>query len=306
MDIAKLVCIDLDQPSQVGFRKFISCWLYRDNGLSFLIDPGPFSTIPKLVGDLLRLGLKRLDYILLTHIHIDHAGGTGELLKVFPEAKVICHPEGARHMVAPEKLWQGSRQFLGRLAEVFGEIVPVPADRIGFEEHIGGGRVQAFLTPGHAQHHCCYLLDDLLFAGEVAGVRSEVADGIYMRPATPPRFRLETALDSLERMIALAPRRMVFAHYGLVDNAPVHLQIACRQLRLWVQGTAATAAAEAAQREGAFFAWLLERDEIYRNIRQLPPDIYARERIFLGNTLRGMIEYVEGLTAQERQALADA
>jgi len=306
MDIANLICVDLDQPSQVGFRKFISSWLYRGDGFSFLLDPGPLTTIPKLVCELRRLGLKRLDYVLLTHIHIDHAGGTGELLKTFPEAKVICHPEGIRHMVAPEKLWQGSRQVLGRLAEVFGEIVPVPKTSIGYEEQIGASGIRVFLTPGHAQHHCCYLLDDLLFAGEVAGVRSEVDAGIYMRPATPPRFRLEIALDSLERMLALAPRRMVFAHYGRVDRAQDYLQIACRQLRLWVQGTAATATVDASQREEAFFAWLLEKDEIYRNIRHLPADIYARERIFLSNTLRGMVEYVEGLTAQERQQLADA
>ncbi len=306
MNLGNLVCIDLDQPAQEGFRKFISAWLYRGDGFTLLVDPGPLSTIPHLLGELHRLGVENLDYVLLTHIHIDHAGGAGALLRAFPEAQVICHPEGIRHMVAPAKLWQGSRQVLGRLAEVFGEIVPVPVDRIGFAEHIGAGGVRAFLTPGHAQHHCCYLLNDLLFAGEVAGVRSEVAEGIYMRPATPPRFRLEIALDSIDRMIALAPRRMIFAHYGLVANALEHLQIGRRQLRLWVAGTAATSAVEESQREEALFAWLLERDDIYRNIKQLPPDIYARERIFLGNTLRGMLEYVEGLTARKRQSLLDA
>jgi glyoxylase-like metal-dependent hydrolase (beta-lactamase superfamily II) len=306
MGLGNLVCIDLDQPAQEGFRKFISAWLYRGDGFTLLVDPGPLSTIPHLLGELHRLGVENLDYVLLTHIHIDHAGGAGALLRTFPEAKVVCHPEGIRHMVAPAKLWHGSRQVLGRLAEVFGEIVPVPADRIGFAEHIGVSGVRAFLTPGHAQHHCCYLLSDLLFAGEVAGVRSEVAEGIYMRPATPPRFRLGIALDSIDRMIALAPRRMVFAHYGLVDNALEHLQIGHQQLRLWVQGTVATAAVEESQREEALFAWLLEQDDIYRNIKQLPPDIYTRERIFLGNTLRGMLEYVEGLTARERQSLWDA
>jgi len=306
MNIGNLVCIDLDQPTLAGFRKFISSWLYRGDTFTLLIDPGPLSTIPHLVGELHCQGVKSLDYVLLTHIHIDHAGGAGELLKYFPEAKVICHPEGVRHMVAPEKLWLGSKQVLGRLAEVFGEIVPVPAKRIGFEEHIGATGVRAFLTPGHAQHHCCYQLDDLLFAGEVAGVRSEVADGVYMRPATPPRFRLEIALDSIDRMIAVAPQRLIFAHYGLVDNALHHLLIGRRQLRLWVQGAAATAAMETAQRDEAFFSWLLERDEVYRNIKQLAPDVFARERIFLGNSLRGMAEYVEGLSARERQELLDA
>jgi glyoxylase-like metal-dependent hydrolase (beta-lactamase superfamily II) len=183
--------------------------------------------------------------------------------------------------------------------------VPVPQEKIGFEDEIGASGVRAFLTSGHAQHHCCYLLGDLLFAGEVAGVRSEVPKGIYMRPATPPRFLLEVALDSIDRMIALAPRRMVFAHYGLVGNALEHLQIGRRQLLLWVQGVAATTAVPESRRDEVLFTWLLEQDEVYRNITQLPSDIFARERIFLGNTLRGMMEYVKGLSPEERQQLPE-
>jgi glyoxylase-like metal-dependent hydrolase (beta-lactamase superfamily II) len=306
MNRCNLSCIDLDQPTLEGFRKFISAWLYRGDGFTLLVDPGPLSTIPYLLRELRRRGVQRIDYVLLTHIHIDHAGGTGALLREFPEAQVICHPEGIRHLIAPEKLWQGSRKVLGALAEAYGEIVPVPQEKIGFAEEIGATGGRAFLTPGHAQHHCCYLLGDLLFAGEVAGVRSEVPEGIYMRPATPPRFLPEVALDSIDRMIALTPRRMVFAHYGLVDNALEHLQIGRRQLILWVQGVAATTAVPESRREEVFLTWLLEQDEVYRNIEQLPPDIYARERIFLGNTLRGMLEYVEGLTDRERQSLLDA
>lgn len=303
MDLNNLFCIDLDQPSLEGFRKFISSWVYRGEGFAFLVDPGPLTTIPHLLAELRRMGVDHLDYVLLTHIHIDHAGGTGALLHEYPEARVICHPEGVRHLVSPEKLWEGSRKVLGRLADAYGEIFPVPADRIGFSEKIGDTGVRAFLTPGHAQHHCCYLLDGLLFGGEVAGVRSEVPDGIYMRPATPPRFVLEVALESIERMIALAPRYMVFAHHGFVDDALKHLRIGHKQLLLWVRGVAETLSLDGPGREEALFNWLLERDEIYRNISHLPPDIYARERIFLGNTLRGMIEYVEGLPDSERQVL---
>ncbi|ABQ24482.1 MBL fold metallo-hydrolase [Geotalea uraniireducens] len=305
MNPANLTCIDLDQPSLEGFRQFISSWLYRDNGFTLLIDPGPLSTIPRLCTELRRQGIERLDYVLLTHIHIDHAGGTGALLREFPGATVICHPEGIRHLVSPEKLWEGSRKVLGPLADAYGEIVPVPAERIRFDETIGRSGVRAFLTPGHAQHHCSYLLDDLLFGGEVAGVRCDVPDGIFMRPATPPRFILQVALDSLDRMIALAPRAMVFAHYGLVDTALDHLRIARSQLLLWVRGVAATAAASETRREEALVAWLLEWDKHYRNISRLPEDIQARERYFLGNTLRGMMEYVDAISAEERQALLD-
>jgi glyoxylase-like metal-dependent hydrolase (beta-lactamase superfamily II) len=305
MNLDNLTCIDLDLPSLEGFRTFISSWLYRGEDFTILVDPGPLSTIPRLSAELTRLGVKRLDFILLTHIHIDHAGGTGALLRAFPEAHVICHPEGIRHMTAPEKLWEGSRKVLGKLAEAYGEIVPVPAERIGYAETVGETGIRAFLTPGHAQHHCSYLLDDLLFGGEVAGVRQPVPEGIFMRPATPPRFILQVALDSLDRMLALAPRYLVFAHYGLVDNAVKHLTIARHQLLLWVRGVAETLAVPAAEREEALVAWLLEHDEQYRNVSRLPEDVLARERYFLGNTLRGMTEYVESLSEEERRQLTE-
>ena len=287
------VCIDLDQSGLTGFRQFISSWLYCGESFNLVIDPGPLSTIPRLVAELRRHRVQRLDYILLTHIHIDHAGGSGALLREFPAAKIICHPDGIRHLIDPVKLWEGSRKVLGpELATAYGEIVPVPEESIIFEEEIGNTGVRAFLTPGHAQHHCCYLLDDILFAGEVAGVRCVVPEGIMIRPATPPRFLLETALDSVERMIDLKPRRMVFAHYGIVETAIEHLTIARDQLILWVEGAAAVAVVVENEREEAFFVWLQEHDEHYRNIMQLPEDIRARERYFFGNTYRGMAEYV--------------
>lgn len=294
MDQQQLHSIDLDQPDLPGFRQFISAWVYHDPNCTLLIDPGPSSSVPCLVRELKRLGVERLDYILLTHIHIDHAGGTGTLLQTFPDAQVICHPDGVAHLVAPEKLWQGSLKVLGKTAEIYGEILPVPAQQIGFCEMIGPLGVQAYKTPGHAPHHLCYLLDELLFAGEVAGVRCELAGQIYLRPATPPRFLLPVALASLDRMIALQPQAMIFAHYGRVDDAMTYLRIARAQLLLWVEGVKALAALPEALREEAFFFWLQERDAHYRLIDQLPEDIRSRERMFLGNTLQGMAAYVEG------------
>lgn len=291
MNLDRLHCIDLDQPTLEGFRRFISAWLYRDEDFTLLVDPGPLSTIPHLLEALHGFGVTRLDLVLLTHIHIDHAGGTGELLKHFPQASVICHPDGVRHLVAPEKLWQGSRQVLGRLADVYGPIVPIPEERIGFSENPAPG-LSAYLTPGHAPHHCCYLLDDLLFAGEVAGVRCDVEGAIYMRPATPPRFLPDVADTSLARMLELQPRRMVFAHHGLAEDAVRHLQIGREQLLLWLRGAAAVATLAGEEREQAFFAWLLQHDPIFANLERLPADIQARERTFIGNTLKGMSDYL--------------
>lgn len=305
MNLNNLTCIDLDLPTLEGFRKFISSWLYLGDGFTLLVDPGPLSTIPHLCAELRRRGVNRLDYVLLTHIHIDHAGGTGALLKEYPDATVICHGEGIRHMVAPQKLWDGSRKVLGAVAEAYGEIVPVPEERIRFEESVGQTGIRTFLTPGHAPHHVSYLLDDFLFAGEVAGVRCDLEGGIYMRPATPPRFILEVALESLDRVIGLAPRSMAFAHYGMVEDAAQHLQIARRQLLLWVRGVAETSQVEPARREEVLSAWLQERDEQYRNIVRLPGDIQLRERNFFGNTVRGMVEYVDNLSPEARRALPE-
>lgn len=298
-----LFCINLDQPLLPGFRRFISSWFWQAAGQTLLVDPGPLSTIPHLLAGLRAQGVTQLDYILLTHIHIDHAGGTGELLKHFPHAQVICHPDGHRHLIEPASLWQGSLKVLGRMAEIYGEIIPVPAEKISYLEQIGTTGVRSYLTPGHAPHHCCFLAGDLLFAGEVAGVCNPVPQGIYIRPATPPRFFLEVALDSLQRMINLAPRRMVFAHYGLVDNALTHLHIAHQQLKLWVRGTLEVLPLPAADQHEAFYQWLLRHDQNFALIHQLPPDIQSREREFIRNTLRGMREYVANLGEQARQQL---
>ncbi|HDS16734.1 MAG TPA: MBL fold metallo-hydrolase [Proteobacteria bacterium] len=296
MNLNNLNCLDLDQPQLEGFKQFLSAWLYRGGKFTFLVDPGPLSTIPLLLAELRRKDIKRIDYILLTHIHIDHAGGTGELLKNYPEALVICHPEGVKHLVDPEQLWLGSLKVLGRMAEVYGEIIPVPAEKIVFAEEVGNTGIQVFKTPGHAQHHLCFLLDDVLFAGEVVGVRSPAKSGIYMRPATPPRFLLDVAQTSIDNMLELKPRYLVMAHYGLVEPALEYLQIGRRQLDLWVEGVGqiiGVGQRPDKNHEEKLFNWLLERDSNYRRIHELAPDIYARERYFLGNTMRGMSAYLK-------------
>ncbi len=306
MNLNNLSCIDLDQPALEGFRQFVSCWLYQSEPLTFIVDPGPLSTIPHLLNKLREKDVRQLDYILLTHIHIDHAGGTGELLKSFPAAQVICHPQGIKHLINPEKLWQGSQKVLGKLAEVYGEIIPVPEKNISFSETIGESGLHVYQTPGHAQHHCCYLFGDLLFGGEVAGVHCEVKKGVYMRPATPPRFILEVAVDSLQRMIELQPRYLVIGHHGLVEPAVDHLRTALNQLKLWVKGIAELLEQQEEINEDAFHQWLLENDLNYRNFEKLPEDIQARERYFLGNSFRGMYEYVTSLSERERILLMSA
>ncbi|OQY19912.1 MAG: MBL fold metallo-hydrolase [Desulfobacteraceae bacterium 4572_35.1] len=276
MNLNNIHCIDLDQPKLEGFRRFISAWLINEQQFTALVDPGPLSTIPLLVNSLREMGVERLDYILLTHIHIDHAGGAGELLKCYPEAQVVCHPDGIRHMVAPEKLWQGSLKVLGEMAEIYGKIIAVPKLQIGFEEHVGSTGIEVYKTPGHASHHLCFKFDKLLFGGEVCGVHSEIDGGIYMRPATPPRFMLDVALKSIDRMLALELDYLVIAHHGLVAPAKTYLNIGRKQLLLWVEAVAATSGIAADAREQTLFNWLCKRDENFKNITKLDNDTRCR------------------------------
>ena len=184
---SNLYLIPLDQK-MIGFRNFIAAWLYKSDELTFLVDPGPKYSINQLMNILKEINVHQIDYILLTHIHIDHAGGAGVILEHFPQAKVVCHSKAVEHMTSPEKLWQGSLKVLGDIAEAYGEIMPVPANRIGYLNRIetNAGNINAIETPGHAVHHLSFQFRQYLFAGEVIGVVHCMEEGIYTRPATPP------------------------------------------------------------------------------------------------------------------------
>ena len=173
-----LYLVDLDLPLK-GFRQFISCWIVRRNGKTIVVDPGPPSTIPVLLDAFKLLNITTLDLILLTHIHLDHAGGTGHLVEHFPQTPVCCHPIGIPHLAEPQKLWDGSLKVLGEIAQAYGAPRAVPADNLFYikENQPNSFQVKSIETPGHASHHVCYVLDELLFAGEVAGVLLPVQSG---------------------------------------------------------------------------------------------------------------------------------
>ena len=286
--------IDIDQALE-GFRKFISAWLFRVGGATLLVDPGPASTIPHLAGRLKQAGVDRIDHILLTHIHLDHAGGTGHLLKYYPGAKVNCHPKGIPHLVAPQKLWEESRKVLGNVAEAYGEMAPVPEADISWQEAIpaGGLVIDAVETPGHAAHHVSYRAGDILFAGEVCGVYVPLEEGFYCRPATPPPFQHGTFRDSIDRVAALDVKLVCLGHYGCRQDTAALFGRARRQLDFWVETAAKHVRARSGPFEEAVLADLIAFDPDMSGWTALPNDIQARERNFCVNSIRGIRMYLE-------------
>lgn len=286
-----LFLVDLDQEPR-GFRQFINAWIYRRNGVTLVIDPGPSSTIPVLYRALQELGIQKVDYILLTHIHIDHAGGTGALLRHYPETKVNCHPKGLSHLADPQKLWAGSLKVLGSLAEAYGKIPAVPEQNLSWNEQleIGGLTIDAIETPGHASHHVCYQIGDLLFAGEVAGVNAPCAEGDYLRIATPPPFYYEVYENSLLKAATIKAQHVFFGHYGMRSDGSHIFNMARQQLEIWMRVIAENRSTADAQ---SIFKKLLEEDPSLQHFFDLPEDIQERESYFCLNSIRGMLDYFE-------------
>jgi len=289
-----LCLIDIDQALE-GFRKFISAWFCRVGGAAILVDPGPASTIPCLVERLKGAGVDRIDHILLTHIHLDHAGGAGHLMKHFPDARVNCHPKGIPHMTAPQKLWEESKKVLGKVAEAYGEMAPVPEASISWRERIpaGGTVIEAIETPGHAAHHVSYRVGDLLFAGEVGGVYVPLDNGFYCRPATPPPFQQGTFRDSIARLAALDVSLVCLGHYGCRHDAAALFDRARRQLDAWVETVERHLRAGSEPFEERVLADLIATDPDMAGWAELPKDIQARERNFCFNSIRGIRGYLE-------------
>ena len=212
-----------------------------------LVETGTSPSAPVVRDALAALGIgpRDLATVVVTHIHLDHAGGTGDIAAMYPGAQVVVHQRGARHLADPARLMASARQVYGdALDGLFGEMIPTPASRIrAVEEHgtvdLGGGRrLDSHYSPGHAKHHVG-LIDSVsgdLYVGDAAGVYIPATGDL--RPATPPPdFDLETALASLRTFAALRPERLLFSHYGPVGDVDEMLQRAAEEIRLWVAET---------------------------------------------------------------------
>lgn len=185
-----------------------------------LIETGPKSVVDHVLRGLEELGITSLDWIIVTHIHLDHAGAAGTLAQRFPEAKVGVHEVGAPHLIDPAKLWSSASRIYGeRMEQLWGGIDPIPEDRIhviadGETIDLGGPLLRAVETPGHAYHHHAFALDDgSVFTGDAIGVR--LPDLGVIRPATPPpEFHLAKAIASIERIRSLGATTLLPTHFG--------------------------------------------------------------------------------------------
>jgi glyoxylase-like metal-dependent hydrolase (beta-lactamase superfamily II) len=289
----KLYLIALTPPLH-GFDRFIGIWLYTGPP-AFIVDAGPAATSASLLKALRDLAIDHLDYLLLTHIHIDHAGGIGDVAAAFPRAQIVAHARSLPHLVQPERLWQHSLKALGPTAEAYGPIRAVTPDRLVDALRLDDPQIHIIPTPGHAPHHISYAVGDLLFAGEAGGVcLATNRPKLYMRPATPPRFYLDAALESLDRLIDLQPRTIAYSHFGLFSDAQSLLVSHRRQLLLWkdiIGQTLSDAGPNAGIHD--YLQPLLTSDTRLNAFSTMTDQEKLREQGFLENSIRGFVGYLQ-------------
>ena len=221
--MAKTSVITLDLNFQ-GWKEAIASYAVPHSSGVVLIESGPGSTLPGLEAALAEHGysLSDVTHVLLTHIHLDHAGAAGQLAQ--NGADVYVHPVGAPHMLNPEKLLASATRIYGdQMDTLWGEFLPVPEDRLKIPEDageivIGNLRFTTVNTPGHAEHHYAYLFEDLCFSGDIGGVR--IPGFPYLRiPMPPPELQLEKWRKSIKKLQSLGFKRIAPTHFGVFDDA---------------------------------------------------------------------------------------
>ncbi|MFC2003356.1 MBL fold metallo-hydrolase [Chloroflexota bacterium] len=202
-------------------------WLFAvyfiNEGKGVLIEPGPAALIPSIQEAMKELGMKELEYIIPSHIHLDHAGAIGGLAQLFPQAKVVLHSLAAKHAVNPSRLIDDTRTHLNDEFEaVYGAFLPVPKSQVkvvqdGETLSINGRELQIFYAPGHATHHIVIFDRETkgLFCGEALGLPLYGADSSPLPAASPPAFDLEVYLGTIERLRKLGPQILFYSHGGV-------------------------------------------------------------------------------------------
>ena len=236
----KIETIDLNF---LGTEQVIASFLLVGDGSAALVETGPTSCLGHLESGLKAGGVspEEVREVFLTHIHLDHAGASGHLAEILPNATFYVHELGYPHLADPSKLVKSATRIYGeRMEELWGDVRPVPEDRLvvlGDGEEVGaaGGRLVAHDTPGHAYHHLAYLEPDSgsLFAGDVAGIR--LPGQSYVRPPTPPpEIDVEAWVRSIENVRAIGPSTLHPTHFGSYDDVGRHLSELEQRLQDWL------------------------------------------------------------------------
>jgi glyoxylase-like metal-dependent hydrolase (beta-lactamase superfamily II) len=219
-----------------GAARVIGSYLLDTAEGPALFDCGPSSTVPQLKAALRGRGLELRDirHLLLSHIHLDHAGAAGTLVREHPGLQVHVSGVGAPHLVDPSRLEASARRLYGETFDsLWGELVPVPERNVHVVGESAVG-VPCFPSPGHATHHVCYLGDDgTLYAGDAAGVRIQPHAAV-LPPTPPPEFDLDAWFGTLDAIESHAPARLALIHFGVADDVARHLDELRTRLRKWV------------------------------------------------------------------------
>jgi glyoxylase-like metal-dependent hydrolase (beta-lactamase superfamily II) len=213
----------------LGRRRVIGAWLVGD----VVIDPGPTSCLETLLDG---LGGARPRALLLTHIHLDHAGASGTLVERWPGLEVYVHERGAPHMISPDRLLDSARKLYGEdMDRLWGGMVAVPEENIRVlrgGETLFDGEFEVAYTPGHASHHVSFLCDGTAFVGDTGGVRI-AGSPLTIPPSPPPDIDVEKWHASIERIAAWKPQRLVMTHFGASENVEDQLAELSRRLDDW-------------------------------------------------------------------------
>ncbi|MBN2886271.1 MAG: MBL fold metallo-hydrolase [Chromatiaceae bacterium] len=253
-----ILCIDtgLYRPG------LAACYLVRSADRLAFVDTGTEHSVPALLALIERLGLspEHVDYVIPTHVHLDHAGGAGALMAACPNARLVVHPKGAPHLIDPARLIAGASAVYGAEAfkRDFGGLQPIAAERVILAEDgqsfdLAGRRLTFIDTPGHANHHGC-ILDSLtggLFSGDTFGISyrefdTDAGPWLYA-PTTPVAFDPDLWLASLDKLMALKPSAVYLTHYGRLDAPERHVE----RLRQSIRDLAALALVEEGRDDGA-------------------------------------------------------
>ncbi len=281
-------------PPLSGFDDFIGAWLYKGK-TTFIVDVGPSVTAEGLLNALHDINVHHLDYIFLTHIHIDHAGGIGDISARFPKTPIICHEAGISHLCDPSRLWEGTVKTLGDIGRAYGPIKPVPSNRLVGAGQFVSDTIVPIITPGHSPHHVSYQTEKYLFAGEAGGVYLSLPfQHEYLRPATPPRFFLDVTVRSIEKLIAANPEKICYGHFGIRDDAVEMLKMHKNQLFLWKKVIKDVMKhSEEKDLVESCMDRLLKKDQLLAGFFHMDAAVQERERGFLANSIKGFAGYLK-------------